>query len=128
MEFTIETDHELALVRVSIHGSVDGEQLVNINEDVSSIKAAKYQLWIFNTDEAISFSPEQIHRIAIQDWDLSRNSNIEKVALVGSLQAIRSLNNYYKNFSDLWVGRPNRFQSEMFQDLSEATAWLGIPD
>jgi len=58
------------------------------------------QVWNFLEAVSVDVSPEEIHRIAMQDRGYSLKMKVEKAAIVGSEAVLRGFGEIYEIFSD----------------------------
>lgn len=124
MPVKLQYESEPAGIVGVFSGIVTGKDLISINQEASECQECLFQLWDFTAVSSLTVSPKEVHQIALQDRLIPKNAKLSKVALVGSREIFSGIDEVYHIFSEKWVGRNKRFQSQTFEAVKDARLWL----
>lgn len=109
---------------VRCDGVVTGRELVEANDLVSTEPKQRYQLWDFTDTRALEITFDEIHKLAVQDANIDKDSELQAILIVGSSRTLENLTQAYESFSSKRSDGHRPFNTKMLGTVSEARAWL----
>lgn len=109
-------------------GTVTMDEVFSVRDTLYSkvhLPMLRYQLFDYSNADLISpeTTPHDVHKIALQDREISiKNPNII-FAAVGSPTFFSGWETFYKTYIDI-LAKEFGFQFEFFQDIESARVWI----
>ncbi len=125
MSHEVNIENQGAGVVVTLSGVITGSELTGINEHIYKTdpdKRLRYQIWDFTNVDILEMKTEDIEKLVLQDMEEAISNSNQHVAIIGSSQTLRGVDNLYHYISDCWV--KTGFQSKSFSNMDDARIWI----